>query len=186
MLKKILLVGLSALVFGGCAASLVPGHRKESLYQWHSGMPWQIHIADQYTVSLKCNEAIPGLGLFTYGCTVPKSREVWMIDSWVVSQHECRHLQQMDSGEDSATEWIQDITFRWLLDNLLFSLTWPFPAEEKPCGDDYVYGADPDSRWVRLPTVSQFSGGRPEGVEGPLTAQGNFYSKDDILGGEDE
>ena len=150
---KIFIVSL--LFLSGCAASLVPGHYRESLYHWHSGMPWRIYIADQYTVSLKCNEAMPAFGIFVNGCSIPKTREVWTIDSLVISLHECNHIRQMDSGGDLTTEWIQDITFRWWLDNLLFSLTWPVPAADKPCGEDYVYGSDPNSRWVRLPSVKQ-------------------------------
>lgn len=153
---RVISLFLLGLLLPSCTASLIPGYHREVLYHWHSGTPWRIYVVDQFTVSAKCNEAIPGLGIFVNGCTVAKSREIWMIDSLVVAQHECTHLRQIDSREnDVVGEWIKDLTIGWLLDSALLAVAWPIPAGEKPCGEDYVYGSDPNSRWVKLPTAKE-------------------------------
>jgi hypothetical protein len=135
---------LLALFLSGCAASLVPGYEREPvIYRWHSQMPWRINVASQWRVWAEC-------GPLFHGCTNPETREVWAIDSLAVVTHECRHVRALEEGATEIAEWAKDLTYGWVIDNTFFILTAPLPAPEKPCGDDYVYGSDPNSRWTML------------------------------------
>ena len=143
------------IVVAGCTRSLVPGWEKPVAYfRPPSGLVWKIHVTNQWRVSWECQKEhwfVPIIPLFAYGCTTNK-RELWVIDSWVASNHECAHIKKLDNGRGEFPEWAKDILYKWHIDNVAFLLTFPIPAREKPCGD----GVDSDtkSRWIILPSVT--------------------------------
>ena len=138
---KTLIIAL--LLLTGCAQSLIPGHYREATYRGPSMVPWKIHIADQYTVWWKCFP-VPA----AYGCTDPKTHTVWAIDSLAILLHECDHVHAIEEGTSELVETVKDLAYGWAIGNAMFAATLPFPALERPCGEDYVEGDK--TRWVRL------------------------------------
>lgn len=140
---------LVAFLLSGCAASLVPGYERLSIYRDETGVPWRINVVDQARVWSEC-------GPLLYGCTDPVRLTVWMIDSWTVAQHECAHVREIEQGNSQGGEWLKDLAYGWIVSNALFTLTMPIPAAQKPCGEDYAY-SDSDhtnGKWVRLPSIN--------------------------------
>lgn len=148
------IIALFLFLVAGCARSLVPGYEKPiAYYRPPSGLVWKVHIASQWRVSWECQKVhpwIPLLPLFAHGCTTD-NREIWVIDSWAISKHECGHAKALDEGGSQALEWIKDITYDWNVTNAIFLATLPVPARDKPCGEDA--DGTSKSRWAILPSV---------------------------------
>jgi len=150
---KASLLFLIVVVLSGCS-----GVRRDSLYKWHSGVPWRVHVASLSEVTEVCSPLISLPGV-VFGCTIPRTAELWTVDSAVVAAHECAHLRAFDSlAANMAWETTTDLLLGLTgINDLLLLLAGWVPAEERPCGPDYLYGADSESKWVRLPAAPSHS-----------------------------
>lgn len=103
---------------------------------WHNpdrGMiyrGWAVNVVDQATVIRECGAAATVLG-----CVHPATMTAFSVNNPYLLAHECRHIDALMNGENSAGEKSRDILYAVFgINDLLTGSTILFPAPSN-CGD---------------------------------------------------